>query len=69
MAHLTLNDIVKIAEEEENIQGDLEGNQGKVEHVPEEGEELTSDEANEEENIQQDVEVNQGELENTPEEG
>ena len=69
LAHLTLSDIVKIAEEEENIQRDVEGNQGEVENVPEEGEELASEEANEEENIQQDLQVNQGEIENAPEEG
>ena len=69
LAHLTLSDIIKIAEEEENIQRDVEGNQGEVENVPEEGEELASEEANEEENIQQDLQVNQGEIENAPEEG
>ena len=34
LAHLTVSDIVKLAEEEENIQ--KESNQGEVENVPEE---------------------------------
>jgi hypothetical protein len=66
LAHLTLSDIVELAKEED-IQKDVEVNQGGVENVREEREEPASDEAEEEASIQQNVEVNQGGLENDPE--